>query len=138
MYSTSTCTVLQYIAGKLGQVLLSFSIYTNTSKIFNTYQPSGTLGAIHGIRFVTMTWIILGHGLGATAGVASTLEIFPFFECTTVVQRCERNCIAIHFLLFFSMNYRDFSLKSELIISLFQTVNLSLDFTVSNNRIIVK
>ena len=30
------------------------------------------------------------------------------------------------FLLYFSMNYRDFSVKSKLIISLFQTVKLSL------------
>ena len=43
-----------------------------------------------------------------------------------------------NFLLYFSMNYRDFSVKSKLIISLFQTVKLSLDFTVSKNRIFVK
>ena len=30
------------------------------------------------------------------------------------------------FLLYFSMNYTDFSVKSELIISMFQTLKLSL------------
>ena len=35
-------------------------------------------------------------------------------------------CRIYHFLLYFSMNYRDFSVKSKLIISLFQTVKLSL------------
>ena len=34
------------------------------------------------------------------------------------------------FLLYFSMNYRDFSVKSKLIISLFQTVKLSLPISL--------
>ena len=34
------------------------------------------------------------------------------------------------FLLDFSMNYRDFSVKSKLIISLFQTVKLSLSISL--------
>ena len=34
------------------------------------------------------------------------------------------------FLLYFSMNYRDFSVKSKLIISLFQTVRLSLSISL--------
>ena len=38
----------------------------------------------------------------------------------------------VNFLLYFSMNYRDFSVKSKPIISLFQTVTLSfLNFIVS-------
>ena len=36
----------------------------------------------------------------------------------------------LHFLLYFSMNYRDFSVKSKLIISLFQTVKLSLSISL--------
>ena len=43
------------------------------------------------------------------------------------------------FLLYFSMNYRDFSVKSKLIISLFQTVKLSLSISLfQKNRIFVK
>ena len=34
------------------------------------------------------------------------------------------------FLLYFSMNYRDFSVKSKLIISLFQTMKLSLSISL--------
>ena len=42
-------------------------------------------------------------------------------------------------LLYFSMNYRDFSVKSKLIISLFQTVKLSLSISLfQKNRIFVK
>ena len=54
------------------QVLLSFSVYTNAAKILNTNQPPGTLTAVNGIRFISMTWVILGHtyafGLGAGGG----------------------------------------------------------------------
>lgn len=47
-----------------GQLLLSFSVYTNGSKILNTNQPGGSLTAINGIRFISMTWVILGHAYG--------------------------------------------------------------------------
>lgn len=49
------------LTGILGQLLLSFSVYTNGSKILSTHQSAGTLTAINGIRFISMTWIILGH-----------------------------------------------------------------------------
>ena len=52
------------ILGTLEKVLLSFSVYTNAAKILNTNQPSGTLTAVNGIRFISMTWVILGHGYG--------------------------------------------------------------------------
>ena len=42
------------------------------------------------------------------------------------------------FLLYFSMNYRDFSVKSKLIISLFQTVKLSFSISLFKKRIFVK
>ena len=37
---------------------------------------------------------------------------------------------SLGFLLCYSMNYRDFSVKSKLIISLFQTVKLSLKISL--------
>ena len=56
-------------------ILLSFSLYTNASKILNTKQPSGTLTAVNGIRFISMTWVILGHtfvfGLPAASKLSS-------------------------------------------------------------------
>lgn len=51
----------KYRTGNMGKLLLSFSVYTNARKIFNTSQPAGTLTSINGIRFVSMTWVILGH-----------------------------------------------------------------------------
>ncbi|KAK2576741.1 hypothetical protein KPH14_005391 [Odynerus spinipes] len=47
--------------GTLGQVLQSFSIYTNTKIIFSTKLPSDSIPVIHGLRFLSMVWIILVH-----------------------------------------------------------------------------
>ncbi|CAC5398684.1 unnamed protein product [Mytilus coruscus] len=51
----------QYTPGLLGKLILSFSVYTNITKILSTTQGAGSLTAINGIRFITMTWVILGH-----------------------------------------------------------------------------
>lgn len=53
-----------FLTGILGQLLLSFSVYTNGAKILNTHQGAGTLAAVNGIRFISMTWVILGHSIG--------------------------------------------------------------------------
>ncbi|XP_059140168.1 nose resistant to fluoxetine protein 6-like [Physella acuta] len=47
--------------GILSKVLIAFSVYTNGSKVLNTSQSPGSLTAIHGIRFLSMSWVILGH-----------------------------------------------------------------------------
>ena len=52
---------MHFLPGMPGKLLLSFPIYTNAKKILNTNQPAGTLTAVNGIRFVSMTWVILGH-----------------------------------------------------------------------------
>ncbi|XP_062602916.1 nose resistant to fluoxetine protein 6-like [Saccostrea cucullata] len=53
--------------GVFGKILLSFSIYTNAKKILNTSQPKGSLTAVNGIRFLSMSWVILGHTWAFTA-----------------------------------------------------------------------
>ena len=58
--------------GTLGKLLLSFSVYTNASKILNTKQPKGTLTAVNGIRFVSMSWVIMGHSFGASMQFSGT------------------------------------------------------------------
>ena len=55
-------------------------------KILSTNQPAGTLSAVNGIRFVSMTWVILGHvyafGLqsgGMSSSFNSSYElIYPY------------------------------------------------------------
>ena len=36
-------------------------MYSNGVKILNTNQSAGSLGAVNGIRFLSMAWVILGH-----------------------------------------------------------------------------
>ncbi|XP_064599084.1 nose resistant to fluoxetine protein 6-like [Liolophura sinensis] len=57
-------------SGKLEALLLAFSVYSNGKKLLGTSRGQGTLGAVHGVRFLSMTWVILGHTyvFGLTAG----------------------------------------------------------------------
>lgn len=47
----------------LGEVLLCWSVYTNTISIFNTKLGNDEIPIIHGLRFFGMTWIILIHSI---------------------------------------------------------------------------
>ncbi|XP_076440369.1 nose resistant to fluoxetine protein 6-like [Babylonia areolata] len=47
--------------GTMGRVLLAFSVYTNGKKILHASHSPGSITCIHGIRFISMTWVILGH-----------------------------------------------------------------------------
>ncbi|XP_076093698.1 nose resistant to fluoxetine protein 6-like [Mytilus galloprovincialis] len=58
---TDSDQIVQYQPGIFGKILLAFSVYTNGSKLLSTHQPEGSLTAINGIRFISMTWVILGH-----------------------------------------------------------------------------
>ena len=43
------------------RVFIAFSLYTNTKKLLDTTTSKGTLTCIHGIRFFSMTWVLIGH-----------------------------------------------------------------------------
>ncbi|GLV44148.1 uncharacterized protein CBL_12556 [Carabus blaptoides fortunei] len=45
----------------LSEVLLSFSIRTNFKQICEKSVGSDTISAIHGLRSISMAWVILGH-----------------------------------------------------------------------------
>ncbi|XP_076353848.1 nose resistant to fluoxetine protein 6-like isoform X2 [Tachypleus tridentatus] len=49
------------LSGIVGDVLLCFSVYTNGAKLLDTTPPKGQLCCLHGIRFLSMSWVILGH-----------------------------------------------------------------------------
>ncbi|XP_063424815.1 nose resistant to fluoxetine protein 6-like [Mytilus trossulus] len=69
-----------YTPGIIGKAWLSFSVYTNIEKILGTKQGAGTLAAINGIRFISMSWVILGHtfafGLGQMDNAAQVYTKF--------------------------------------------------------------
>ncbi|CAL1534643.1 unnamed protein product [Lymnaea stagnalis] len=64
--------------GFLVDLLLTFSVYTNSFKLLKSSQPPGSLTAVNGIRFISMSWIILGHMYSyGVEQFANTLTVFP-------------------------------------------------------------
>ena len=43
------------------RALLCFSVYTNGAKVLDTKTGPGSIDCIHGIRFLSMSWVVLGH-----------------------------------------------------------------------------
>ncbi|KAK6195849.1 hypothetical protein SNE40_001192 [Patella caerulea] len=62
--------------GTLAKIILAFSVYTNGAKILNTNQPKDSLQAVHGIRFLSMSWVILGHCFAFVLNV--TDNVYPY------------------------------------------------------------
>ncbi|XP_041368252.1 nose resistant to fluoxetine protein 6-like [Gigantopelta aegis] len=58
------------------KLLGAFSVYTNGAKLLNTEQPTGSLTAVHGIRFMSMTWVVLGHSYFVVLSVSGNLQPF--------------------------------------------------------------
>ncbi|XP_070168533.1 nose resistant to fluoxetine protein 6-like [Polyergus mexicanus] len=44
---------------RIGKILICFSVYTNTKIIFSTKLDANAIPTIHGLKFLTMNWIIL-------------------------------------------------------------------------------
>ncbi|XP_066295640.1 nose resistant to fluoxetine protein 6-like [Branchiostoma lanceolatum] len=64
--------------GVTGRILLCFSLYTNIGKLLSTKQAPGSIKCLHGIRFISMTWVILGHTYSvAQWHVANHQSYFP-------------------------------------------------------------
>ncbi|KAK3087906.1 hypothetical protein FSP39_012321 [Pinctada imbricata] len=59
--------------GTLERTLLAFSLYTNGKKLLNSKKSAGTLTSLHGIRFLSMTWVILGHTLALNTNIFDNL-----------------------------------------------------------------
>jgi len=51
---------------QFNQIFQGFSIYNNTLRLFNT-RPSGSdsLSCINGIRFLSLSWVVIGHSYTA-------------------------------------------------------------------------
>ncbi|XP_012234695.1 nose resistant to fluoxetine protein 6-like [Linepithema humile] len=48
---------------KLGKILVCFSIYTNTKIILSAKLGGDSIPIIHGLRFMTMVWIVISHSV---------------------------------------------------------------------------
>ena len=43
------------------KILLCFSVYSNGKKILSRTKIEGSIDCIHGIRFFSMCWVVMGH-----------------------------------------------------------------------------
>ena len=50
-------------SGKVEKTILAFSLYSNGKRLLDTRQPPGAITCINGIRFFSMSWVVLGHCL---------------------------------------------------------------------------
>jgi len=53
--------VFSYQENIIGEILICFSVYTNTKEIFRTKLDTGTISTLHGVRFLGMCCIIMSH-----------------------------------------------------------------------------
>ena len=50
-----------FFLGTRHQLLLSFSVIRNTKDLLDTTQKPIDITCLHGLRFLSMTWVMLGH-----------------------------------------------------------------------------
>ncbi|XP_069953827.1 nose resistant to fluoxetine protein 6 isoform X3 [Cherax quadricarinatus] len=78
LYSASTPTRVHYRKGHL-QYLLVFSVSHNIQKLFQVTSARSpeVITCLHGIRFLSITWVVLGHQYAYSTSVAqNTIESF--------------------------------------------------------------
>ncbi|KAJ4443414.1 hypothetical protein ANN_05082 [Periplaneta americana] len=61
------------------KILLLFSWKTNGKALFNTQDVNFSLDAVHGMRFLSMCAVVLGHTFTITIGTPS-VNLLPFME----------------------------------------------------------
>ncbi|OWF37158.1 nose resistant to fluoxetine protein 6-like [Mizuhopecten yessoensis] len=70
-------TVVRSEEGVIGKILMAFSVMTNGEKLLSTAQGEGSLTAINGMRFLSITWVILGHNF--SSGTSFSVNMLPFY-----------------------------------------------------------
>ncbi|XP_077994444.1 nose resistant to fluoxetine protein 6-like [Glandiceps talaboti] len=89
--SASKAKQYRYQPGTFGECLLAFSVLTNGGKILDATHSSGTLAAIHGIRVLSMWWVILGHSVTFTMGFSDNgftyaQDVMPRFTFQAILN----------------------------------------------------
>jgi len=51
---------------KAYKLIVAFSVYTNTQKWLSTSGGKDNLGCLHGLRFLSMCWVVLAHSFAMT------------------------------------------------------------------------
>ncbi|XP_064616438.1 nose resistant to fluoxetine protein 6-like isoform X2 [Liolophura sinensis] len=87
----------------LAKCLASFSVYTNGRKILSTAQAPGSLNCLHGIRFLSMSWVILGHTYGIMLTVSDNMaEYVPVIFKRWTFQAILNGMVSVDSFFFLS------------------------------------
>lgn len=79
MYISDVCNPKK-VPKPLSEALLSFSLLLNISKLTSLDVGSDTLAPIHGLRFLSMLWIMLVHSCLTTNEFSGILELFTIIK----------------------------------------------------------
>ena len=64
-------------------MLISFSVHKNTAQLLRIVQPSKDhLACLDGIRFLSMTWVMLGHWFATFEGQFKVTNMFELLRLT--------------------------------------------------------
>jgi hypothetical protein len=111
------------IAGQKKELLLAFSVYSNGKNLLSTKTSGDTLQAVHGIRFITICWVIWGHRYVLDIAVpAINLSIAPDVssqksgqrKCTCIFHQNYLPSLYINIYTLFNSAYHFISLFSFL------------------------
>ena len=64
---------------ELKELATTFSIPANTKKLFSTKIIPGSINCLHGMRFFSFTWVVIGHAYSTTFGIPSA-NLFNIVE----------------------------------------------------------
>ncbi|XP_071955720.1 nose resistant to fluoxetine protein 6-like [Antedon mediterranea] len=87
-HSHQTVKITKTSVGLFGNILLCFSLLINGSKILQTKQGEQSLGALNGIRVISLWWVMLGHtyifALTLFSNLTKILEVLSRFTFQAV------------------------------------------------------
>lgn len=75
----------------MNPIFTSFSLVTNTKRLLKTTGDSGQISCLHGVRVVSMMWVIFGH----TYHIASRM---PSVNPANIVEVSKNNVINYSFV----------------------------------------
>ncbi|XP_070502744.1 nose resistant to fluoxetine protein 6-like [Chironomus tepperi] len=64
------------------KLLISFSVYTNGKKLFDMTENKSTINSLHGLRALSIIWIMFGHRITNQLGLPyrNNNELFEFYQ----------------------------------------------------------